>query len=549
MDESLQPAPDLREYLAVLKARKWTIILVLILVVSSALFFSYRQTPLYGASVRLLVKGVPSDSSGYIPPPNLETEAEIVRSKPVAALVIEDLGITTSTDGLIDQLTVEPATELSQVLEISHSSPDPETARDVPNAFAINYIEYKRDQASDALEVGREAIQEAINSVQERLTGVTKRIASVKTQNDEGLAVTLETERSALIARLGVLQQRLDDFETRQPIDLAGGQVIEPATLPLSPSSPDHVRNGLLAAFIGLALGVGLAFLKERLDDRFKGRMDVVGAMGVPVLATVPHMKISQRNRYALAIEADPRGHASEAYRGLRTGIEFIGGERSIKSVLITSPSPGEGKTMTTANLGVSLANAGRRTVVVSCDLRRPTVEHYFGNPGGPGLADWLRQGNELPLDSILQEPGIPNLRLMPSGAIPPNPAELLSSPRLEELIKTLEENSDIVLFDSPPVLAVADALILASRVGGTVVVLDSSKTHRSAAVHARGELERVGATIIGSVLNSFDPSGSPYYYEPYSYGYRSAAPEATTTNGGGSSHSPQKRSLFGFRR
>lgn len=540
---------DLKEYLAVLRARKWTIILVTALVVGSALFFSYRQTPLYEGSARLLVKALPADSSRVIQlmqGPNLETEAEIVRSESVATLVIEDLELDVRPEELIAELEVEPAAELSQVLQISYTSPIPETARDVPNSFAANYIAHKRNQAREAQEVGLESIEKGINSVQDRLAAVTERISSLESEGEEALAATLETERSALIARLGVLQQRLDDFQTAQPIDLAGGEIIAPATLPSRPSSPDHIRNGLLAAFLGVALGIGVAFLKERLDDRFKGRMDIVRSLDAPVLASIPRLKVPKKKRHVLAINADPRGHSSEAYRGLRTGIEFISSQRGLKSILITSPSPGEGKTMTTANLAVTLAQAGRRTIIVSADLRRPTLEHYFGINGGLGLADWLDPSSDLPIESLLDDPGIPNLRVMPSGRIPANPAELLASPLLGELIEALEANSDIVLLDSPPVLAVADPLILASKIDGTVLILDADKTHRSAGVHARGELERVGATIIGSVLNSFDASGSPYYYEPYSYGYSDAQPEPISGNGG--NPESRKRS-FGFRR
>ena len=551
MDQTLEPL-SLREYLGVLKARKWTILVTTAAIVGAVLSFSFQQTPLYQASARMLVRSVPTDSSGFLQIPNLETESEIVRSEPVASLVLRDLELGEAPTTLLAQLQVQPASQSSQVLTLTYTSPDAQLARDVTNSFANNYIEYKRAQAREALEIGADSIQSRVESVQTRLTEVTERIGSPEIRRDPALLSTLETERSALVARLGVLQQRLDDFQAGQPIDLAGGQIIDPAGLASSPSSPDHARNGLLALIVGLAFGVGLAFLKERLDDRFKGREDAARSVGAPVLAAVPRMKLSKRKGpYILATSADPRGHMSEAYRSLRTGIEFIGTHEEMKSVLITSPSPGEGKTVTSANLAVALAQAGRRVILVSADLRRPTLEKYFGLDvvDRGGLSDWLTSADRLRLDQVIIDPGVPNMRVVPSGRVPSNPAEILASPRLVELITILEDNSDTVLFDSPPVVPVADALILSSRVRGTILVLDSEKTHRSAAIHAKDELRRVGANIIGAVLNSFDPSSSPYYYyESYSYGHN---PQDATINGAGSEAASHRkdRSAFGFRR
>ncbi len=547
---------DLREYLAVLRARKWTIILVTALVVGSALFFSYRQTPLYQASARLLVTGVPTDASGFIPPPNLLTEAEIVTSEPVATLVIDDLELDVSTNDLSRDLTVEPAQETALVLQITYTSPDRDTAAEVPNSFAESYIEHKRAQATEALDAGRQVIQDRISSVQQRLTEIAREIDSREVAGDSTLQTTLETERSTLIARLGVLQQQLDDFQSRQPIDLAGGQLIDPAAQPAAPSSPDHVRNGALALFLGLALGVGLAFLRERLDDSFKGRPDLTRSLNVPVLATVPKVaKPRRKKERTLAVQVDPRGHAAEAYKSLRTSVQFLSEDRAFKSLLITSPSTGEGKTVTAGNLALALAQGGTRVILVSADLRRPTLELYFGIDNAVGLSNWLSSTNEQDALEIIRDPGIANLRVIPSGSIPPNPAELLSSRRFGTLMETLETQADLVLVDSPPVFPVTDPLVLVSRIGAAVLVVDAEKTRRSAAVHAKEELERVGGNVIGSIYNSFDPSTAAYgryggYYEYRGYSAPSASDPVREVVGDGEPAKQRRaRSLFGSRR
>lgn len=506
---------DLREYLAILKTRKWTIVLVLLLVLGSALAFSFQQTPLYDSKARLLVKGVPTDASGYVQPVNLETEAEIVASEPVASLVTAGLELDVAPATLIGGLEVTPAAEVAQVLELSYTSPDPELAAAIPNSFASGYIEYKRNQAREALEIGRQAVEEQLKPVQDQLSDITRQLESPSIETNDSLRLTLENERSSLVAQLGVLQQRVNDFETSQPIDLAGGEVIQAATVPTSPTSPDYIKNGVLAAFLGLLLGVGLAFLRERLDDRLRGRSDIERALQAPVLATIPRVATNKKNKHDLVTGSQPSSSASEAYRSLRTNLQFLMTQQNVRSVLVTSPSAGEGKSLTSANLAMVLAQAGQRVILVSCDLRRPTLERYFGIASEPGMSSWLAAQDD-DLSAVVQDPGIANLRVIASGPVPGNPAELLSSRRLRKLVDTLEDNCDIVLVDSPPALAVADASILASHVDGVLLVLNALSTHRSAAARAKEELERVGASLLGCVYNAYDASGSPYYYQPY---------------------------------
>jgi len=338
-------------------------------------------------------------------------------------------------------------------------------------------------------------------------------------------------------------------------VSLGGGEVIESATLPSAPYSPNHLSNGLIGALFGLMLGIGAAFLRDRLDDRFRGRGDLERAVGAPVLATVAKFRVA-RNSYPLPVRVDPRGPASEAYRSLRANVQFLAASQGIRSFVVTSPGAGEGKTATSANLAVALAQAGVRVFLVSADLRRPVVERYFSLPkGSTGLSTWLAgQRDDDDLWRLVQDPGIPYLRVLACGPIPQNPPELLASPRLRALVSELEDNSDVVLYDSAPTLGLADTIVLASRVGGTLLVVDAGATGRSAAVHARQELERVGARIVGSVLNALDPSSTTYYYPAYHSTYE--PPLSGEGNGAGTSPPPppppvsaEKPSRFGFRR
>jgi capsular exopolysaccharide synthesis family protein len=535
---------DLREYLAVLRRRKWSILLVTVLVVGAALAFSLSQTPLYTARAKVLVAG---PVGTFI---NLETEREVAGSQPVADLVREDLRLDRSVEALLAGIDVTGITE-TEVLEIAYTSPDPTEAQGVSNAFAENYLEHRRREALEILVADQEALQQRIDNASEQLTELSSQLEAAEQTQDQALATTLETQRSVMIARLGVLQQQLDDMQTRRTSALPRGQVIEVAQLPTAPSSPNHASNGILAALLGLALGVGLAFLRERLDDRFRGKADLERVIEAPVIGTIPRFRPVGKGKTAAPIAtAAPRGPAAEAYRGLRTNVQFLALQRGLKSLLITSPSAHEGKTMTTVNLAAVMAQAGSRVILVSADLRRPTLEEHFGPVarGSEGLSSWLISSGD-DLSGALQDPEIPNMRILPAGTIPPNPAELLTSPRLGALVELLEANCDFVLIDSPPVLAVADASILASVVGGTLLVVDGRNTHRTAALHARQEIERVGGLIVGTVLNSFDPNASPYYYGPYNYYGSEGLPDASGNGGNAADRRGSRKTRVPFKR
>lgn len=536
MDEQRgEQAIDLREYLSILRIRKWTIFLTILLVVGVALGLSFRQTPVFTSESRVLVQAMASNPNDYyLFPPNLETESEVVSSEQVALLVKEDLGTAMSTRGLLSGLDVSSVLD-SEVLIVRYTHEDPAFARDAAHSFTQSYLDYRVDQALAGLVAAQESIQRRVDAVSEQLTDLSDRLDQARTAQDEELIATLESERSVLLARLGVLSQRLDDVQPDPTIKLGGGNIIKQAEVSESPSSPNHIQNGVLAFALGLALGVALAFLRERLDDRFRGRTDVVRALGIPALATVPKYSVRRKRKGGppppITI-AEPQSTASEAYRSLRTSIQFLAADRDIKMLVVTSPSAAEGKTITAVNLAVAFAQADSKVILISGDLRRPTLESHFQIERQPGLSDWL-MGTGQPATSLLQQhPELSGLKIMPAGSIPPNPAELLASGRLLQLVSELAESSDILIVDAPPTLPVADASILSAHSGGTILVVNAGETKRSAAVHAKEELERIGGHVLGCVLNAYDPGAA---YSHYDSGYYPRYYGTDTSSGNGS--------------
>ncbi|HEV2756072.1 MAG TPA: polysaccharide biosynthesis tyrosine autokinase [Actinomycetota bacterium] len=517
---------DLRAYLALLRARKWTIILVTLLVFGAALAWSYQQQPVYAATARVYLEPLTSEQMTAFGRVDVATQSQVAASEPVAVRVKEDLGFPGTARSLLGPLSAEALTE-TQIIILRYTSTDPALTAAAANSFAENFLDFRSErEQQNALEEQR-AIERRVQTASAQLTEVTQQLEDAQDSGDDALAATLDTQRNILTARLGVLQQRLDDVQS-QSSGQGGGEVIEEATTPSVPVSPNHRRNGGLGLILGLAIGTGLAFLRERLDDRFKGRADVEVAVRAPVVGTIPrYQRPRGASAYQVISAADPQGAAAEAYRALRTNVQFITSQRGIKSLVVTSPSAAEGKSATSSNLGVVLAQAGRRVILVSADLRRPTLGNYFGiqdQAEQEGLSAYL-SGAKTNVVEVIRDPGIPNMRIVPSGVVPPNPAELLSSPLLGSLVRSLEEIADFVIVDSAPVLAVADAAVIASQVGGALLVIDASKTHRSATVHSKQELERTGGAIIGCVLNAFDPGDRSYYYSAYSYGRYGESP------------------------
>jgi capsular exopolysaccharide synthesis family protein len=306
------------------------------------------------------------------------------------------------------------------------------------------------------------------------------------------------------------------------PESLRVGQVVEPATLPTTPATPNYLVNIPLAVFVGLALGVGLAFVRERLDDRLRGREDFEHRVGAPVLAVVPHASAWKKRKEArLVTSTEPRSAPSEAYRTLRTSLLFNASQNGVRRVLITSSQDEEGKTTTVANLGMVLAQAGKRVVLVDADLRKPRLHRFFGVENRVGLTNVLAQEVEPP-EAVVQS-GVANLLLLPCGPIPGNPAELLSSDAMGAILQHLGKLADFVIVDSAPVLAAADASILATYADAVLLVADADRATRASVAQARVQLDQVNAKVVGAVLNNFDLSKArayPYYYQYY-YTYR----------------------------
>jgi succinoglycan biosynthesis transport protein ExoP len=508
---------QLREYLAVLRLRKWSILAVTVLVVAGAMFFSIRQVPIYESQARVLVKALSQGALGTSPSVNMQTERELVTSIQVADLVAEDLDAAERPEQLLRGLRVDVAPQ-TEILVMAFQHQDPLTAKRRAQSFAESYLQFRRNQAEEEVLAAGESLQKRKEDLEQERANKEEKLADLPV--DDPQRIGLQTQVNQFTSEIAVLDQQLSQVIPAEK--LLVGQIVEPALLPSEPVSPDHLRNAILALVVGLLLGVGVAFLRERLDDRLRGRLDLEAHVGAPVLAVVPKVGTwRKRAETPLVSLAEPRSTSSEAYRTLRTSLLFAASQQGLKTILVTSPQAGDGKTATSANLAVVLAQAHKRVILLSADLRKPRLHKFFEVPNDVGLTSVLI-GEAKPWEAV-KDVGLDYLKVVTSGPIPGNPAELLGSDAMGRLLEQFREVADFVVIDSAPALVVSDALAVAPFVDTALFVADAERTTRGAVTHGRSQLEQVSVNFIGAVLNNFDPSKgriSPYYYSYY-YQYR----------------------------
>lgn len=301
------------------------------------------------------------------------------------------------------------------------------------------------------------------------------------------------------------------------PVNLS---VVTPAAAPVEPSAPNTKLNLILGLLVGLILGVATAVLRTTLDTRVRGEADLRRVTEAPLLGGIAFDPDASKN--PLLTQAGQQSPRAEAFRQLRTNLQFAQVSNTSKSVLVTSSLPGEGKSTTATNLAVSLAQSGLAVVLIDADLRRPMVSEYLGLERNVGLTTALLGQAEL--DDVLQPWGEDRLYVLTSGLIPPNPSELLGSQQMEKLIVDLEANFDAVIIDAPPLLPVTDSAVLAQHVGGVVLIVGSQKVRQPDLAKSFAALEMVGAEVLGVVLNRLPVKGS----DAYSYTYYSSIDTAS---------------------
>jgi len=401
----------------------------------------------------------------------LRTYASLVTERPLLESVISELGLKIGYEDLAKEIKVTPVANTTK-LDVAVDDADPAVARDVANRLVADLIT-------------------EVKQIQQQETQVSN-------------------------ARSG------DNLV-----------VVSSAVLPDKPVSPNKALNVATAFAAGLLLGLGLAYLLDYLDQSIKSDEELTQRLGLISIGHIAFAPVSKGNDAEL-LALDSRSPGSEAYRALRTSLMFSTIDHQLKTIVVTSPAAEEGKTRTAANLAVVLAEAGYKTLLVDADFRRPSLHTTFGRMRNVGLSNLILQ-DVAENEAIVAVDKVPNLWLVTSGPIPPNPSELLGSGRMKELMARLRGAFTYVIFDTPPVNAVTDAAILAAAVDTTVLVIEQGRTTFPALEYAKRLLDRVGAQTIGVVMNKMRASAGAYSYEYRNYGAPSSDSRANPERSGAS--------------
>ncbi|HEY2586462.1 MAG TPA: polysaccharide biosynthesis tyrosine autokinase [Tepidisphaeraceae bacterium] len=395
-------------------------------------------------------------------------------------------------------------------------------------------IQRLREQAfqadQEAAQAYVAALQGQSDAAQKRATELEQAFNSAKQDAiDQGgkqaeyAQITMAMQRSEKVADF--LNSRIKEFQlTRDNTDEFNIAVLETAKAPsvLLPVRPNRPQVLAIALAIGLMAGMGGALLLDMMDHRIRSASEVEQLLGLPILGAVPHM-LGKRSAIERGQEIHlyPKSEVAESYRTIRTGIRFGMTDAASKTLLVTSPSPGDGKTTVASNLAIALAQTGKRVLLIDADCRRPMMQRIYSLPAETGLSTVLTGQSELA--AAVQRSNTDNMDILPCGPLPPNPAEMLNSEAFTSVLRELAAQYDHVVVDSPPVAPVTDARILAAACDATLMVIRAEKTSRRVAEHARDALASVGAVLLGVVVNDAPRSrseASGYGHYSYSYGY-----------------------------
>lgn len=526
---NLFPEVDLKIYARILWNWTWLIILCVFMAAASAYIVSNLSIPIYQASSTLLIDEARNPTSSYQDLLSSEriarTYAELMQRKQVLRNLAASLGLEPDVvEAALTNINVTPVRD-TQLVRVQVEGVTPEFVQRVANELPQVFIQEINNLQTQQFGESRLRLETQLNELRGQIE-----LANAEMEGFSGSRTVEEDIRfSQLRDELAQYQASytslLGRYEELRLIELQSTDsitVVEEAELPQAPIRPRTLVNTLLAAIVGGMLALGVIFLIEYLDDRIRTPQDLYTVLDAPILGTIAQMKRMRRGstvlspEEALVVATQPRHPIAESFRRLRTNLRFSSVNEPLRTLLVTSAVPSEGKTTTTANLATAVSQAGHKVVVVDADLRKPQIHKLFQLSKGPGLTDALLSDGEISF--FLRDTGVPNLQVITCGSIPPNPAELLGSKPMQQLLERLEQEADFVFIDAPPLLAVTDAQILSSHAQGVLLVINTAKTSRALVANAASTLVQVEARLLGVVLNQLTRSGqnSYYYYDAY---------------------------------
>lgn len=519
MYEQNNPAAQtarLEDYLQALRNHWILAVVTTVIGLALGVWFAGQRTVTYEASAAVALNPTPAGSTNLnLVAPSVERESEIMESRQVAETVIELLGLELSSQELLEAVEVEFVPQ-SDVLRVTAKGADDQEVADIANGMVETYVTQREDKAKqftqDAIDIRQIQFDEygvtlaALDAQIDALAAQRDTVDGANAALDSELG-TLRNEYSQILTSQREIQKSIDDLARSEGTRLPAAEIIRLSEAPgglVGIPSWLIILGGLLG---GAVLGVVSGFVVDRLDRTARDERALGLALGSNVLGEIPSFaavgRVGPENLIMLDETAKGRAHRSqEAFRRLRSAVQFLGptaGREGCLVLGISSAHPGEGKSTMAANLAIALAQNGSSVTLVSADLRRPTLERLFAVESKSGLSNVLGGLDEtIPL----LDTGVPNLKLIPAGRTPKNPSELLGVALFEAMIAELRQQTSFVIIDTPPVLSVADALVIGRQVDGLLIVVDSRATDVDDVLQVRVEADRSGTVLLGGVLN-----------------------------------------------
>ncbi|MDJ0753680.1 MAG: polysaccharide biosynthesis tyrosine autokinase [Ardenticatenaceae bacterium] len=524
---------DLTAYISPL-IKWWWLIATAAVLACGASFIAVRDEPIMYQSNTTLMIGNPFDNLN--PDTNqfwstqqlAEAYASFARREPVQNATMDALGM----DWLPDYTAFVPPR--TSFIEISVVDTDPLRAQVVASELANQLIRLGPTNDDQETQQRQTFINEQLDDLQQQILETQSEIETRQSElgdlfsareiaDSQEQILALQTKLSSLQQNYGTLLSNSQQQATNAPT------VIEAAQIPNFPIGPNKYFTVLLSGVLGAVVATGAAYLLELLDDRIANPQDLSRADGVTFLTGIPHTKLIKESPSGLIVANHPRAPVAESLRDLRTAIQFSNPDKPLRTILITSPNSGEGKSFIASNLAVIMAHAGYKTLLIDGDMRKPYIDHAFGLVRDSGLSNLLldlqndEESNEIPLykvEDYTHQIGDSSLYVLTSGSIPLNPSELLGSNKMQQLLDKLKTHFDYIVIDSPPALAVTDTMILSAISDGVILIVCARQTTRMQFNRVVNRLGEINVNLIGAVLNRMSKEGSGFYYY-YDYGAR----------------------------
>ncbi|MFH0763780.1 MAG: polysaccharide biosynthesis tyrosine autokinase [Candidatus Omnitrophota bacterium] len=538
--------PHMKDYLNILRRRKGIVVLFFVTTVLVVTLGSFIMKPVYRAKAELFIdlenpnvltaSGIVELQSQnyYSYKEYYQSQKEILTSLPIIQKVFDEFGLADAKEysrakepirKFLKTIKVEPVRD-TRLLELYVENKNPELAAKIANRIAEIYVKRNLYYISKT---------ELLNLLKNEYLKLETKLSEYSKIYKEGHPemMRLKKELEELVNKIGLekdlsikedylKQEELLDYKyALEGLKANNVSILAAAEIPKVPVMPKKLLNVVLSIVIGFFGGIAFAFFYEYMDDTIKEAADLSGITKLPFLGSVPKMYFGRKMtefEKDVFVHVKPKDPIAEAYRSIRTSILFSSSEEiPLRSLVFTSPAPQEGKTTTLCNIGIAMAQNQKKVLLVDADMRNPRLHEVFKKENKEGLSAFLSK-QRVGLTTLIQKTDIENLSLITSGANPPNPSELLASPRLKDFIEAARDEFDFVLFDTPPIAILTDAAILSGCADGVVVVVESGKTPKKILERISKILIDAKAKVVGIILNKLSANSSDYYYYSYYY-------------------------------